>query len=90
MRWNWFVFWGVVWGGTFAVAEYVAVKDENPGDTLSENLQALVYAVPGGPIFFLAFFAWFIPHILIRTSKNKVPEELVEKKDSLEEDENGD
>lgn len=62
----WFIAW-IVWALAFVVIEAAALLAPDEGDTLSESLRWLVYAVPvAGVGLFIGFFVWFIPHILSR------------------------
>jgi len=65
---KWIVLWVALFGGLFVVMESIALASDEKGDTLSEVLRYLVLSVPGGIVVgvatFIAFFVWFIPHIL--------------------------
>lgn len=66
---RWLLYWLVAFGILgFALPEAIALTDDAKGDTLTENLQYVVDAMPFGlgPVLFLAFIVWFVPHILNR------------------------
>lgn len=65
---KWFIYWLCLFGFVgFGAAEYIAIVNEESGDTLSESLRWLIYSVPYGlgVIAFVGFLIWFVPHILI-------------------------
>lgn len=63
--------WLVVLGGSFAVVEAFALRNDMPGDTLSEHVRKWfsVHTKIGRTIFlgvWLFFAAWFLLHILTK------------------------
>lgn len=66
---RWLIYWAVVFGVLgFVLPEAFAIVNDEPGDTLSESLRYTIDAVPGGlgPLLFVGFIVWFVPHILKR------------------------
>ena len=62
----------ILWIFGFLAIEYAAIKDKRQGDTLSENIWAVIGTKHKGPKTALmwvariglgAFFVWVIPHL---------------------------
>lgn len=63
------IVWLIVLGGSFGVVEFFALRNDMPGDTLSEHVRKWfsVKTKIGRTIFlglWLFFCAWFLVHIL--------------------------
>lgn len=66
--------WSVLWIGwflMFAVVETLALRNDVPGDTLSEHVRKWLHTntKPGRTVFlccFAAFAAWFAVHIITK------------------------